>query len=310
MRKFGVIGVGHVGVTVAYTLVTKGIADELVLIDKNEKLAVAEQLDLQDCQARLDTTTKVKIQDYSELKNADVLFVTAGNIHALDNNSGNRWAEFEYTREIVKDIAPKIAKSGFNGVLVDTMNPCDAIAQYLQKEAGFTAEQCLATGTFLDTARMQRVVAEQFGTNSKNVGGYVLGEHGESQFVAWSTVTVNNHPLKEYAKAKGKDLDLNNLEDEIRHGGWAIHSGKGYTSFGIGTCAVKLAQSVISDAQLECPVSTYNKKYDTYLGQPAVVGKGGVQYVNELHLTDEEEAKLKNSADTIKEKFATMYQRA
>lgn len=306
MRKFGVIGVGHVGVTVAYTLVTKGIADELVLIDKNEKKAVAEQLDLQDCQARLDTTTKVKIQDYDELKDADILFVTAGNIHALDNNSGNRWAEFEYTRDIVKDIAPKIAKSGFNGVLVDTMNPCDAIAHYLQKTVGFTQEQCLATGTFLDTARMQRIVAENFHTNSKNVDGYVLGEHGESQFVAWSTVTINNHPIKEFAAEKQMKLDFDELESQIRHGGWAIHSGKGYTSFGIATCAVKLAQSVISDSQLECPVSSYNEKYDTYLGQPAVVGKDGIEYVNNLKLTDEEEAKLKNSADTIKEKFATM----
>jgi L-lactate dehydrogenase len=306
MRKFGIIGVGHVGVTVAYTLVTKGIADELVLIDTNEKKAVAEQLDLEDCQARLDTTTKIKVQDYSELADADILFVTAGNIGSLQHNDGNRWAEFEYTRDIVKDIAPKIANSGFNGVLVDTMNPCDAIAHYLQRTAGFTTAQCMATGTFLDTARMQRVVAEQFDTNYKNVSGYVMGEHGESQFVAWSTVQVNGHPLLEYAKAKGKQFDYEALEEEIRQGGWAVFSGKGYTSFGIATCAVKLAQSVVSDAQLECPVSSYNEKYDTYLGQPAVVGKHGIEYVNEISLPPEEEAKLKNSADTIKEKFATM----
>lgn len=306
MRKFGIIGVGHVGVTVAYTLVTKGLADELILIDSNEAKDVAEQLDLEDCQARLDTSTIIKIQDYSELSDADVLFVTSGNIHALDNNSGNRWAEFEYTREIVKDIAPKIAESGFNGVLIDTMNPCDAIAHYLQRTVGFTREQCLATGTFLDTARMQRIVAENFDTNSKNVSGYVLGEHGESQFVAWSTVTINNHPIREYAAANGKDLDFDELEDQIRRGGWAIHSGKGYTSFGIATCAVKLAQSVISDSQLECPVSSYNQKYNTYLGQPAVVGRKGIEYVNNLQLTDDEEAKLENSANTIKEKFATM----
>ncbi|APX71891.1 L-lactate dehydrogenase [Companilactobacillus allii] len=306
MRKFGVIGVGHVGVTVAYTLVTKGIADQLVLIDKNEDKAVAEQLDLEDCQARLDTTTQITIQDYSELADADVLFVTSGNIHALDDNSGNRWAEFEYTREIVKDIAPKISNSGFNGILVDTMNPCDAITQYLQESSGLSRNQCIATGTFLDTARMQRVVAEQFDTNSKNVNGYVLGEHGESQFVAWSTVTINNHPIEQYARERGMELDLDNLEAEIRHGGWAIHSGKGYTSFGIATCAVKLAQSMLSDSQLECPVSSYNEKYDTYLGQPAVVGSDGVEYTNDLKLTDEEEDKLQASADTIKEKFATL----
>jgi len=164
----------------------------------------------------------------------------------------------------------------------------------------------MATGTFLDTARMQRIVAENFDTNYKNVDGYVLGEHGESQFFAWSTVEINNHPIEEYAAENGKDLDFDELESQIRKGGWAIHSGKGYTSFGISTCAVKLAQSVLFDSQLECPVSSYNEKYNTYLGQPAVVGRNGVEYLNELKLTDEEEAKLENSANTIKEKFATM----
>lgn len=306
MRKFGIIGVGHVGVTIAYTLLTKGIADELVLIDSNEKKAVAEQLDLEDCQARLDTTTHIKVQDYQKLVDADILFITSGNIGSLQHNDGNRWAEFEYTRDIVKDIAPKIAQSGFHGVLIDTMNPCDAIAHYLQRTAGVETSKCMATGTFLDTARMQRVVAEQFGVNYKNVSGYVMGEHGESQFVAWSTVRVNNHPLVDFAKANGKKLDYDALEEEIRKGGWAVFSGKGYTSFGIATCAIKLAQTVLSDAQLECPVSSYNSKYDTYLGQPAVVGLNGIEYVNEVKLTDAEEAKLANSANTIKEKFATM----
>lgn len=306
MRKFGIIGVGHVGVTVAYTLVTKGIADELILIDKNEKKALAEKLDLEDSQARLDTTTKIKIQDYSELKDCDVLFVTAGNIKAFEGTDGNRWIEFKYTSEIVKDIAPKIANSGFNGILIETMNPCDAITHYLQKATGLTTAQCFDTGTFLDTARMQRTLGEEFNTNSKNIGGYILGEHGDSQFVAWSTVTVNNHPIKEYAKEIGKTLDFEKLEEKIRLGGWAVFSGKHYTSFGIATCAVKLAQAVISDAQLECPVSCYSEKYDTYIGQPAVVGKNGIEYVNHIELPEEEEAKLKNSAETIKEKFETM----
>lgn len=305
MRKFGIIGVGHVGVTVAYTLVTKGIADELVLIDKKEDKAISEQLDLQDAQARLDTSTIIKIQDYSELKDADILFLTAGKVDAA-KETGSRWAEFEYTNAIVKEVAPKIKASGFNGVVIDTTNPCDAITQYLQKSTGLTTTQVMGTGTFLDTARMQRVVAEQFGANSKNVTGYTLGEHGDSQFVAWSGVRVNNHPLVEFAKQQGKDLNYDDLEEEIRKGGWAVYKGKGYTSFGIATCAVKLAQAVLSDAQFECPVSCYNEEFDTYIGQPAVIGKHGVEFVNEIKLTDEEKAKLKNSAETIKEKFATM----
>ncbi|GEP19224.1 L-lactate dehydrogenase [Pediococcus argentinicus] len=306
MRKFGVIGVGHVGVTVAYTLVTKGIADELVLIDTNEKKALAEQLDLEDAQARLDTNTKIKIQDYSDLEDADVVFVTAGDIEATRTGKGGRWAEFEETKEIVKDIAPKLKNSGFHGVVIVTMNPCDAIAQYLQEQGGFDRQHCFATGTFLDTARMQRVVSEQFGVNAKNVEGYVMGEHGESQFVAWSTVRINGRQLKEFAEMNHKTLDYDDLKEQARLGGWRILEGKGYTSFGIATCAVKLAEAVISDAQLFCPVSSYNEELDTYLGQPAVVGKNGVEYVADIQITDDEKALLKDSAETIKSKFATM----
>ncbi|GEP19222.1 L-lactate dehydrogenase [Pediococcus argentinicus] len=307
MRKFGVIGVGHVGVTVAYTLVTKGIADELVLIDKDQKRAVAEQLDLQDAQARLDTTTNVKIQDYAELKDADVVFITAGRIKAIsESKTGSRWAEFEYTRKIVKDIAPQLKDSGFHGVVIVTMNPCDAITQYLQQETGFDFNKVIATGTFLDTTRMQRVVAEKFGVNSKNVEGYVMGEHGGSQFVAWSTVRVNGRPIQELAELNHLELDYDDLEEQARRGGWYIHQGKGYTSFCIATCAVKLGQAVISDAQLACPVSMLNDKYQTYVGQPAVIGAQGVTATIDPKLTDEEETKLAHSAETIKEKFITM----
>lgn len=304
MRKFAIIGVGHVGATVAYTLVCKGIADELILIDKNEAKATAEMLDLQDAQARLDTRTIIKIQDYAELEDADILFVTSGNIHALDHASGNRWAEFEYTREIVKDISPKIKASGFNGVLIDTMNPCDAITSFLQRETGLSKNQCFDTGTFLDTARMQKVVADEFDVDPKNVSGYVYGEHGESQFSAWSTVQVNGLQIEDLAEER--NLDLDELESKARHGGWAVHSGKGYTSFAIATCAVKLSQAVLADAKLACPCSSYSEKYDTYVGQPSIVGKNGIEEVIELPLPEDEEDKFQHSAATIKEKFVTM----
>lgn len=303
MRKYAIIGVGHVGAAVAYTLVTKGIADDLVIIDTNEKLARAEQLDLQDMQGRIDTRTIIKINDYSELADADILFITAGNIHAYEEKQaqGNRWAEFEYTKEIVKDIAPKIKASGFHGVAIDTMNPCDAITQYLQENTGLSRQQIFATGTFLDTARMQKVVSDQFNCDPKNVSGYVYGEHGESQFTAWSTVQVNGLAVTELAKQRG--LNLDELEEAARRGGWEVYVGKHYTNWAIATCAVKLSQAVLSDARAAYICSCYSEKYGTYVGQPAVIGKHGIEEVTTLPLTDDEEAKFKHSAGTIKEKF-------
>ncbi|MFT8872630.1 MAG: L-lactate dehydrogenase [Sporolactobacillus sp.] len=303
LRKYAIIGVGNVGAAVAYTLVTKGIADELVIIDKNELLARAEQLDLQDMQGRVDTRTRIKINDYHELADADILFITAGNIHAYEEESaaGDRWAEFKYTKEIVKDIAPKVKASGFHGVVIDTMNPCDAITQYFQENTGLSRRQVLATGTFLDTARMQKVVSDQFNCDPKNVTGYVYGEHGESQFAAWSTVQVNGRPIVELAKQQ--QINLVDLEEAARRGGWEVYTGKHYTNWAIATCAVKLSQAVLSDARAAYICSCFSEKYGTYVGQPAIVGKHGVEEVTVLPLTEEEEARFKHSADTIKEKF-------
>jgi len=301
MRKYAIIGVGHVGATIAYTLVCKGIADELILIDTNVGKARAEQLDLQDAQARLDSRTIIKINDYQELTDTDILFITSGNIHALDHASGNRWAEFEYTQHIVQAIAPQVKATGFDGVVIDTMNPCDAITHYFQRATGLSRQQVFGTGTFLDTARMQKVVAEVFDCDPKNISGYVYGEHGESQFSAWSTVQVNGIPITTLVDQYHLDLDA--LEAEARHGGWAVHSGKGYTSFAIATCAVKLSEAVLADARLACPVSAYSERFKTYIGQPAIIGKHGVEKVTELALAASEQAKFQNSADTIIEKF-------
>ncbi|RYL87502.1 L-lactate dehydrogenase [Sporolactobacillus sp. THM19-2] len=305
MRKYAIIGLGHVGAAVAFTLVSKGIADELILIDKNEELARAEQLDLQDMQGRIETRTIIKINDYSELADADILFITAGNILAYQEKQaqGNRWAEFVYTKEIVKDIAPKVKASGFHGVAIDTMNPCDAITQYFQENTGLSRQQVFATGTFLDTARMQKVVSDEFNCDPKNVSGYVYGEHGQSQFTAWSTVRVNGLDIT--ALAKQRDLNLDDLEEAARRGGWEVYKGKGYTSWAIATCAVKLSQAVLSDAHAAYICSCYSEKYGTYVGQPAIISKNGIEEVTVLPLTDEEEAKFKHSADTIKEKFQT-----
>ena len=294
MRKLAVIGLGHVGATVAYTLVTKGIADELILIDKNEDKVIAEQYDLLDMLARIDTSTKIKIQDYDSLKDADVIITPFGNIAAL-SEGGTRFGEYDHNVAQVKEVGQKIKASGFNGVIVNVTNPCDVITTLLVRYTGLPTNQVFGTGTFLDTARMQRAVGQALNEDPKNVSGYVLGEHGESQFTAWSTVRVKDHPMSEVA-AENK-LDLPDLDNQARRGGWLVFHGKKFTSYAIATCAVKLAQAVLSDAHLACPASVYLEEYGCYVGYPAVIGANGVEAVNHIPLTPEEKEKLTASAN-------------
>lgn len=282
-RKIGIIGDGHVGSTVAHYIVTNGFADDLVLIDKNEAKVNADAIDFREAMPNLPFHTNITVNDYAALKDADVIISALGNIRLNDGAKEDRFSELAYNSEQVKSVAAKIRDSGFNGIIIAITNPVDVITSLYQQITGLPKKHVIGTGTLLDSARMKRAVAEKLNLDSRSVIGYNLGEHGNSQFTAWSTVRA--------------------LDNEARHGGYTIFKGKGYTSYGVATAAVRLAKVVLSDAHTVLPVSNYREDYDSYLSYPVVVGRDGVLDDVSLNLTDEEKEKLQNSADFIKTNF-------
>lgn len=296
MRKIGIIGMGHVGATVAYTLFTHGIADELILIDQNDAKAAAEYNDLHDTLARNNYFVNVKMQDWAALKDADIIITAFGDI-AASVKTGDRFGEFKLNAKNAKEVGKEIKDSGFKGVIINISNPCDAVAQILQETTGLKKNRVLGTGTFLDTARMQRIVGEKLGQDPRNVEGFVLGEHGSSQFTAWSTVRVNNKIALQLFSEEEQDK----ISAQSNKNAFAVAKGKGYTSYAIATCAVRLVQAVFSDARLFAPVSTYDPEFKTYIGYPAIVGRDGIEELIQLKLTDDEHEKLADSAAKIKE---------
>ena len=300
-RKVGVIGMGNVGSTVAHYIVAMGFADDLVLIDKNEAKVKADALDFEDAMANLPFHTNITVNDYSALKDADVIVSALGNIKLQDNPNADRFAELPFTRQAVKEVAQKIKESGFKGKIVAITNPVDVITSLYQKITGLPKNHELGTGTLLDSARMKRAVAERLNLDPRSVDGYNLGEHGNSQFTAWSTVRVLGRPLTELADKRG--LDLEELDKEAKMGGWTVFQGKKYTNYGVATAAVKLVNAILSDSLTELPVSNFREEYGVYLSYPAVVGRDGVVEQAQLDLTEEELQKLQTSADFIKEKY-------
>ena len=297
-NKIGIIGDGHVGSTVAQQLILTGLVDDLVMIDVNEAKVRADQLDFQDAMANLKHHITININDYSALKDADIVISAFGNIEL--EAGGERFAELNYNRERIGAIAEAIKKSGFNGILLAITNPVDAITNMYQELTGLPRKHVIGTGTLLDTARMKRAVGELMNVDPRSVEGFNLGEHGNSQFTAWSTVKVLEKPITEVAKAK--HLKLEDLNDEIKFGGQTVYKGKQYTNYGISAAVTRLVETIQSDAHTEMPVSNYQEKYGTYLSYPAIVGRDGIIQTVELTLTDEEEKKLQSSAATIKEK--------
>ena len=205
-------------------------------------------------------------------------------------------------------VAKKLVDNGFHGKLVDVTNPCDVITSMYQKLTGLPKEHVMGTGTLLDSARMRARVGEALKVDSRSVDGFNLGEHGNSQFTAWSTVRVLGKPLLELVKER--DLDLADLEERARQGGYLVYQGKKYTNYGVATAAVRLTNALLSDSRTVMPVSNYRAEYGTYLSYPAVVGRDGVVEQLQLDLTAEEQEKLATSAKYIKERLQAEEERA
>ncbi|MDR3189641.1 MAG: L-lactate dehydrogenase [Lactobacillaceae bacterium] len=296
-RKIGIIGVGHVGAAIAHALVVEGVADELVLIDTNEQKLTAEVVDLQDAAANLGSNHTKILQGYEQLADADVVFSTIGNV-AASLELGDRNAEVKINGKMVATVGTSIKEAGFKGTLIVISNPVDAIASLYQKYIGLPSQRVIGTGTLLDSARMKRIVGELFGVDPRSVSGYVLGEHGDAQLTAWSTVRVHNQPIIELAKQRG--LDLVALEQSVRTGGMVVGFGKGFTSYGIATAGIRLAKAVLSDAHEELVVSSYSATYDLFISYPAIVGRAGIVELLDLNLLPEELAKFAKSAASIR----------
>ncbi|GAO99244.1 L-lactate dehydrogenase [Fructobacillus ficulneus] len=302
MRKIGIIGLGHVGSTVAHGLIVEGVADEYVFIDLNEKKVNSDALDFEDAKTNLTNSFKITVNDYSALDDADVVISALGKIELQYNNTTHdRFVELAHNVDQVKSVSAKLRATDFSGVLVVITNPCDAIAALYQAETGYPQEKVLGTGTLLDTARMHRAVGAAFDIDPRSVEGYNLGEHGNSQFTAWSTVRVMSRPIVELAEEQGVDLAA--IEKDSIVGGYTVFDGKGYTAYGIATSAIRLAKTVVQDARTEMPVSHKRPEYASYLSYPAVVGREGVVAYTQLDLTEEELVKLQASADSIQSHF-------
>ncbi|KID42477.1 L-lactate dehydrogenase [Fructilactobacillus fructivorans] len=297
-RKIGIIGDGHVGATVANYIVVNGLVDDLVMIDKNEAKVNADAIDFREGMPNLPFHTNITVNDYDALKDADIVISALGKIKLSNNDSDNRFAELSFNIDQVKEVAPKIRDSGFNGILIAITNPVDVITQLYQQITGLPKKHVIGTGTLLDSARMKQAVGEKLGIDSRSVTGYNLGEHGNSQFTAWSTVRALDQPITELAKSRNLDLDA--LDQAARYGGFTVMQGKGYTSYGIASAAVRLAKTVLSDARTVLPVSNYRSDYGVYFSYPVVVGRDGIIEDVPLDLTDEEKDKLQASADFIK----------
>ena len=296
MKKVSLIGLGNVGATVAYTLVERQLCDTLALFDKKEGLAQAEVNDLSDSMVKRDGNVKLIAGKTKDLDDSDIIIFAPGDISILQKHS-DRLEEFKYTKTCVEEWAPIIKKSKFDGIIVSITNPCDVIAEYMQKLTGLPREKVIGTGTILDTARMKNAVAKFVDLDPNSIDGYVIGEHGNSQFVAWSNLYIANEPISNLLDEK----TIDDIEASTRMKAFETIKAKGYTSYGIANSTAIIVETIFKDAKTILPISSYSPADGCYIGHPSVVGKNGVIRDFRLKLNETEKAKWQLSVKTIKE---------
>ena len=293
-RTVGVVGLGHVGAHVAYSLAIQGIADELILVDLKDQKLASEVQDLRDSVAYMPHRVSVRAGDFSDLGECDVIVNSVGKIDLLRGNT-DRVAEMKFTVPAVRSYVQKIKDSGFNGVLINITNPCDVVTYELAKGLGLPRGRVFGTGTGLDTARLLSALARQTGVDHKSITCYMLGEHGNQQFAPWSCVSFNGMPLDKWAETDERfRFDREALKKESIGGGWVTFSGKYCTEYGISTTAARMVHIVLHDEKAILPASAelcgeYGES-GLFAGVPCVIGAGGVEQVVELPLTKEEAA--------------------
>ena len=302
IQKCAVIGCGAVGSTIAFQLVNGGLFNEIVLLDVNKKKAEGEAMDISH---GIPFVQPVDIYagDYSDLKDAYLVIVTAG---ANQAPGETRIDLIHKNARIFESIIPQITKYNKECILLIVANPVDVLTSLALKLSGFPPERVIGSGTVLDTARFKYKLGEQMGIDTRNVHAFIIGEHGDSELAVWSSANVSGIPLDEYC-AKGGNCkgieDREKIYEEVKNSAYEIIERKGATYYAIGVAVERIAQALVRDEHSVLTVSSLmTGQYGiegVCLGMPVVIGENGVEKMIELPLNEEEERKLKESAETL-----------
>ena len=303
-RKVSIIGAGFVGATTAFALMNSGVATEICLFDINMDKAMGEVMDLVHGTSFV-KPVNIYAGNIEETKDSDIVIITAG---AAQKEGETRLDLIEKNYNIFKGFVPQIAKASPNAILLVVSNPCDVLAYITYKLSGFPSERVIASGTVLDTSRLKYVIGKYLNVNNNNVHAYVLGEHGDSEVVSWSTASIAGESFDEYAKKFNLEWDKEVkavIESDVKNAAYEIISRKNATYFAVALAVNRIVEAILRDENTILTVSCLMKgEYeidDVYLAVPTILNSTGVVRIVNPKINDEEELKkLQESAKVLK----------
>lgn len=294
MNKVVLIGCGNVGMAYSYALLNQKVyVDELILIDVNKEKAEGEAMDLNHCVAYSPSKINVRVGDYSDCRDAKIVVIAAG----ANQNPGETRMDLIYKNsKIFKDIISNVINNGFDGIFVVATNPLDVMTYMTLKYSNFAPSKVIGSGTTLDTSRLRYMLSEKLNVCPKNIEAYVIGEHGDSEFVPWSNVNIAYKKISDIISKE----ELDDIENNVRNAAYEIINRKGATAYGIGMCLVRITNAILENKNIILPVSSWDSANKVCISTPAIVGSNGVNEKIFIPLNEEEKNKLINSINVIK----------
>lgn len=303
-RKVVLVGTGMVGMSYAYSLLNQNVCDELVLIDLNQKRAEGEAMDLNHGLAFSAANMKIYAGKYEDCKDADIVVISAG---VAQKPGETRLALLKRNAKVFRSIVEPVTASGFDGIFLVATNPVDIMTKITYMLSGFNPRKVLGTGTALDTARLRYLLGEYLRVDPRNVHAYVMGEHGDSEFVPWSQALLATKSILELCE-ETQAIDkqrLTEIEKEVQEAAYKIIEAKNATYYGIGMALTRITRAILGDENSVLTVSAMLRgeygQTDVFAGVPCIINKTGVQRVLPLSLKPEESERLGESCKVLRE---------
>lgn len=305
--KIAIVGAGRVGSTFAYTLAASGLARQIVLIDSDRNRAEGEAMDIAQA-GTFHTPVSIAAGDLAEAAGATITVIAAG---AAQRAGEDRPALLQRNIAMLRGVVPELVRVNPQGLLLIATNPVDALSFEALRVSGMPASRVFGSGTVLDTARLRAELAAHYNVDARNVHAYVLGEHGDSEFVAWSTASLANVQFEQFCQLTGMCCNANemaSIEASVRNAAYEIIRRKGATNFAIAAALTRIVEAVVRDQASVLTVSTLVDGYygiaGVCLSIPAIIDRSGVRRLIPIPLSDEETASLVKSAASIRAMLA------
>ncbi len=293
-NKVVLIGCGSVGMSYAYALLNqKTSVMEFVLVDIKEDKVVGEVMDLNHGLSFAPHEMSIKAGTYADCKDADIVVITAGIPQKIGET---RMDLLKKNHDLFASMIPEIMKTGFDGIFLIATNPLDVVTYFTWKYSGLPAHRVLGSGTTLDTSRLRYLIGKKLEVSPKNIHAYVMGEHGDSEFVPWSNASVGLQNIREFLTEE----ELEEIYQGVRDSAYEIQKRKGDTSYGIGMCLVRITNAILDNQNSIMTVSSYDKDHDVYISTPTVINRHGVREKIWVSLTQKESEKLQHSIQVVK----------